>query len=365
MSFLLNSYIFAGAGASASVGSASGAGASSGAGAAFWAALGDAAGSGAATGYGSAVFEADGSASGAGALDAVAGFGAEGTAAGAGGAVADGSSTAEASGTAAGTSSVAAVGAAIAEALAAASGSGQATGVRPIPIEFVGATITGRTGINVGTYPIQLDSGLTGGSRSSVQQGDLVIAVHAIGINGSFNPTIRDPSSNNYTQIHYENTAGLYDVVLKVAYKFMGSTPDTQTVFGNSGNSQFPFSYAVYVFSGVDQTTPLDVTVTTSSSAATAIPDPPSITPVTGGAYIVAVAAAGHVAGTITFTNSDLTDFVTNGQNDSYDVTLGIGHKPDWTSGAFDPAAWTFGAADTTNYSNVAVTIALRPANPG
>jgi hypothetical protein len=150
------------------------------------------------------------------------------------------------------------------------------------------------------------------------------------------------------------------DTNLRVAYKFVSG--DTATTFGFTGSAQDAGAMAVYVFRGVDQTTPLDVAAQQTTGTDSALANPPSITPTTAGAFIVCIGAAGHLGGTGTFTSSDLTDFLTIGHNDTNDVTLGVGHKDDWTSGAFDAAAFGFSLSSGTSYSWAATTIALRPA---
>lgn len=232
-------------------------------------------------------------------------------------------------------------------------------------IEFVG----GNTATKVGgssASTIALNSGLTGGIASSVSEGDLVIAVFAAGSTTDLTLSITD-GSTEYTLIDSEHYVDdTRDTNLRVAYKFMGATPDTSTTFGAISSADDSGAMAVYVFRGVDQTTPLDgVTPTSSTAQNTVLVNPPSITPSSTGAFIVVAGAGGHSAGSRTFGSTDLTDFLTAGSNDVYDATVGVGHKPDWTSGAFDPAAWTFSLADSTAYSNAVICFVLRPAASG
>lgn len=229
-------------------------------------------------------------------------------------------------------------------------------------IQFVGAATDGKLGATSGTSTIALNSGLTGGIASSVSEGDLVIAVFGTGSTANRTLSITD-GANAYTLIASE----LYsndnvDANLRVAYKFMGSTPDTNTTFGPTGNASDAGAMAVYVFRGVDQTTPLDVAAVTATGINGVYADPPSITPSTAGSFIVCVGAGAHFAGTQTYSSSDLTDFISvGGPDDNNDATIGIGHKDDWTSGAFDAAAFTFSSGSNINLSWAAITIALRP----
>jgi hypothetical protein len=188
----------------------------------------------------------------------------------------------------------------------------------------------------------------------------LVIAVFATGAKTDRTLSITD-GSTDYTLIGSEQHINdNFHTNLRVAYKFVSG--DTATTFGPTGNTADAGTMAVYVFRGVDQTTPLDVAVQQSTSQNSALANPPSIAPTTTGAFIVCIGAAGHSGGVDTFTSSDLTGFLTIGSNGSNDSTLGIGHKDDWTSGAFDAAAFGFTQADATSFSWAATSIALRPA---
>lgn len=229
-------------------------------------------------------------------------------------------------------------------------------------IEFVGRASTA-TGADAADQVISLTS-LTGGSRSSVADGDIVIAAYQASVNSDLTLVIEDPSASAYTLIGseaYVNNGS--DTNLRVAYKIMGSTPDASVTFkttsGTSNNSRI---HTVYVFSGVDTTTPMDVTPTSSSAGNTVLVNPAAITPVTSGATVVAVGAGGHQRGTHTFSSSDLSDFYSEGHNTLFDATSGIGHIPNWTSGAVDPAAWTFSSTTLNTYTYASITFALRPA---
>jgi len=223
-------------------------------------------------------------------------------------------------------------------------------------IEFVGGSITSKVGATSGNSTISLTSGLTGGIASSVSDGDLVIAVFATGSSADRTLAITD-GTNNYTLIGSELWSNdTNDTNLRVAYKFVSG--DTSTTFGPTGNAQDAGAMAVYVFRGVDAS-PLDVSATTATGLSSTAADPPSIEPVTAGAFIVCIGATSEEP---TFTvPSDLIDFLQVRQTDTYPVALGIGHKDDWTSGAFDAAAFAPSFSDSIPCW-AAMSIALRPA---
>jgi hypothetical protein len=228
-------------------------------------------------------------------------------------------------------------------------------------IQFVGGNTATKAGASSGNSTIALDSGLTGGIASAVSNGDLVIAAFAVGSDADRTLAITD-GTNPYTLIGSELFADdTYDTNLRVAYKFVSG--DTATTFGPTTDSQSAGAMAVYCFRGVDQTTPLDVSVTTVTTSNTGSLTCPAITPVTAGAFIVVVGAAAHISAVDAWnTPSDLIGFLTDGENDDFDVTFGIGHKADWLSGAFSPEQWTGTHGDGTSQSVAGMTIALRPA---
>lgn len=227
-------------------------------------------------------------------------------------------------------------------------------------ITFVGKATAGKVGATSGTSTISLSSGLTGGSRDHVQAGDLVIAIFATGSAADRTLSITD-GTTDYTLTGNELYANdTEDTNLRVGRKFMGVTPDGSVTFGPTGNTADAGTMGVMVFSGVDATTPLDVAVTEATGTNTGAANPPSITPATAGAYVVAIGATGCNTGATAFTSSDLTDFASVAQLDTEESALGFGYIAWSGSGAVDPAAFT-GNTGTSN-SWCAMSIALRPA---
>lgn len=233
----------------------------------------------------------------------------------------------------------------------------------PSGIQFVGGNIASKLGATSGNSTLALNSGLTGGIASAVSNGDLVIAAFATSSAADRTLAITD-GTNNYTLIASELYANDdLDTNLRVAYKFVSG--DTATTFGPTGNADEGGATAVYVFRGVNATTPLDATATTATGTNALQPDPPAITPVTSGAFVVSVGASAHISGTAVYnTPSDLIAFRSVGHSDNYaDGTMGIGHKDDWVSGSFNPAAWTHPNNTNTSLASwAALTLALRPA---
>jgi hypothetical protein len=218
--------------------------------------------------------------------------------------------------------------------------------------------VGGRTQSGAGTtanISVSLGS-LTGGLDVSPQAGDLVVI--AIEMCGTADKSYR---ISGYTQIADLYANDTEDSNLQVGYKFMGATPDTTaTITGGTGSTADAYALVVHVWRHVDPTTPIDVTPTTVTQIDTGIPNPPAITPVTPGAQILVAAGAAHTGGTDTFGATYLANFRTVGGNDDNDATVGMGSIA-WTTGSYDPAAWTFSQTDSTAFSTNSVTFALRP----
>ena len=246
--------------------------------------------------------------------------------------------------------------------------------MRPYGINggFIGRTATYRTTESYLQYVGGLTSQTTGavaGTRSislagiAMLENDMVIVAYERTGTASKTAT----TISGYTTIaalYADNTTPTtgVDSNLIVAYKFMGTTPDTNLVIPTSGATTEAEAVVVQVWRGIDSSNPLDVTAVTNTQVTTGIPNPPAITPTTTGAIIVVAAGTSHNGGTDTFTAAYLTNFLTVGGNSTTDATVGMGYLT-WPGGAYDPAAWTFSQADSTSYASNSVTFALRPAS--
>ena len=150
------------------------------------------------------------------------------------------------------------------------------------PIQFVGGQAAG-VQASLSTSSLTLSSGLTGGTRAFVRPGDFIIAAQLVsGDNPSRAAGITD-GTTNYTQIVSLSSDR---ALLLVSYKFATSN-DTSTIFKESHSVDEGSATCVYVFSGVDTFNPFDTATTTASQTSASLANPPSITPVTPGAYIV------------------------------------------------------------------------------
>lgn len=226
-------------------------------------------------------------------------------------------------------------------------------------IQLVGAKTA--TGFVTSPSTVSLTD-LTGGLASAPAAGDVVVVY--LGTAGTVNPS----PSISFSSVQYTNFVDTYiadtcSANLFVSYKVLTSADTSVRLDGNSQtDAQGSWSAYISVWRGVDNTYPLDVATVTASAASTVLANPPSINPRTTGSYIIAGASGAHTGGVATYSSSDLTDFRSAGINASTtDSTIGGGYNQ-WTSGAFNPAAFTFSVGSSSTYSNVSATMALREA---
>lgn len=229
---------------------------------------------------------------------------------------------------------------------------------------YVGGKTGGFVGSVATAVTVALNSGLTGGTGSAVSVGDLVVVSVGYGTQGGTpSPAITTPTG--YTPLTVQNADDSSDARHQVSFKFMGSTPDTSVDIPPSTSLSWAGTYTIQVFSGVDTTTPQDVAAAYATGINGGRPDPAAVTPSTPGAWIVVVGNAAVSSGSeSTFTSSDLTNFLTSTGTDNTASMIGAGYYSSWTSGAFNPAAWT-GGTTALSASWVATTLVLRPASGG
>lgn len=233
-------------------------------------------------------------------------------------------------------------------------------------IQFVGRILSGKAGSTSAVNTLDLTA-LTGGIAAAAANGDLVIAVAVTADIVDRTLSITD-GTTEYTLIGTElYSDSVLDTNLRVAYKFMGATPDTTVSFGPSGGALAGLAIAAFVFRGVDQTTPLDVTVQTATGTGTTAANPPSITPTTEGAIVVAIGGGASSGVTpAALTSAYLSGFGSQAANDSrsgtYHPVVAGGYKT-WTSGAIDTPQFG-GGVSSADYSWAALALALRPIPP-
>ncbi len=222
-------------------------------------------------------------------------------------------------------------------------------------LTFVGS----KTGAGTGaTYSVDL-TGLTGGVGTAAKAGDLVICL--VGSGSSADLAIGVSSPGDYTELVELVGSDSRVSNFSVNWKLMGPTPDTSVTVVGENNSANGGAAVVFVLRGADRITPIDVATTSITGTNGALPDPPAITPITPGAWIV-------VCGVGTGDSTPVAQTVPSGYGNAVSV-LGTGSTRSavtsiaskaWTSGAENPAAWT-GGETTVSDAWCAATIAIRP----
>lgn len=179
---------------------------------------------------------------------------------------------------------------------------------------------------------------------TSVQEGDVIVAIGSVSFADLGAPV-------GYTELDGRDDGG--SVSINVSYLVVGASPPSTVTFPGSGNGEDSAALIVYVLAGVDTTTPIDVTRTIGTTA-----DPPAITPVTDGAWVIGCATA----------NESNTSITGNDGSNILTVNAETGAEFFNCSAAastyeVDPAATTDPSAFTFNNANqdFSCTIALRP----
>jgi hypothetical protein len=231
-----------------------------------------------------------------------------------------------------------------------------------VAISFVGA----KSGSSASTtaFAVSLTDLLdTGGASVSPATDDDVIICWSVASSTDKAPTA--PTGWTETENRYKDGT-TYDTNLLIWAKRMGATPDTTVSLPGTGSTSDSVAYTVHCLRGIDATTRLDVASTYADGLATTNGDPAAITPSTAGAWIMVAMAGAAQTATNYSLPADLSATTNHFQKaiiaDTNDPCIGVGLKTNWTSGAFDPGAWSGGAAPAAG-SWSAVTLAFRPAS--
>lgn len=238
--------------------------------------------------------------------------------------------------------------------------------------EFVGRYAESSTlAVGGGFVGITLNA-LVDGIDTHPSQGDLIVVGLAIGSQenvGLSASSIRNQAGTvNYTaptSAIYANDS--FDASLLVGYAFAGATPDSSVTIQPGAFAHVAYTMMIEVWRGVDPTTPLDVSVVTSSGTNTGLPDPGAITPADTRSKILcfAVGASTDASTPAALTATGFSSYDTvqqqGGTNRASTSTL-WGHL-DWSSPGVDLPLFG-GGSNTTSDSWAAMMLALRPAPP-
>jgi hypothetical protein len=225
-------------------------------------------------------------------------------------------------------------------------------------IQFVGGKVSSAV-----AAALSFDfASLTGGTDTSPSVGDYVIVVAGWSRAGTSTVSL---GTIPVGLASVKNAIGSDSIDASI--HFYGGFYEAGTATGGSVNSPGGSSsglVAIYVFRGVDATTPLDATTTSIQRTNGCDITLSTITPVTAGAVIVGSAVAGHQSGSNTFFDPIAHTYegiFHRGSSTTYDGAICIAHHTGWTTGVFSPGLFDFNGGDSLS-SAASVTIALRPA---
>lgn len=222
----------------------------------------------------------------------------------------------------------------------------------------------GFSGGNVGTTSSTLNCCLTTNWASAgvtLAEGDLVIGYIATG--STTTDKTFTTASSGWTKLVDVFSNGSTDTNFAVFYKFIGATPDSSLLLSQGSNSSADaITWAWLAFSGVDPSTPIDVATVTATGADTTRPNPPSITPSTVGATVLALGGGATPAASDLTNPGAYSNFFQARAADTNDSVGFIGvHTASWASGAVDPPAATGGTGNVGVDTWAAASVALRP----
>ena len=189
---------------------------------------------------------------------------------------------------------------------------------------------------------------------SSMQEGDVVIVTNTVPINSFVFSVTSSSTGTGYTQIVPTVETSLMS--FGVFRRIMGATVDTQVRCLGSAVLADGDTAVVQIFRGVDQTTPEDVTPTSTTGSGTT-PNSPSITVANANCAILTCVGANENDTAVTAPSSFLNQVDINA-NDTDPTTSAMAWITHTSTSAFDPASWTSFLSSPW----CSATVALRPA---
>ena len=226
-------------------------------------------------------------------------------------------------------------------------------------MEFVGAVSS--QAVNGGSASISLTS-LSGGTNSSPQAGDLILVAVSRATTASSTATLLETSG--YTQIENLFSQSTYGVQAAIFYKISDGT-ETSIASVASNFSNDSSAIAAQVWRGASSTSTLIASESLTSNT-TGIPPTPSLslTEIAQVFYFGATGLTGVTAAAPQYftAGADVLTLTSQFSADTYDSILGIadlGGKPSGVT----PLPFSMQLADSTGFSSVGVTFAIRLAN--
>jgi hypothetical protein len=232
-------------------------------------------------------------------------------------------------------------------------------------LRYVGGNSAVGTGA---TYTVSL-TGLSGGLSSTAAANDIVVVIFGYGANANITPTLT-VQTTGYTYVDVTQRANdTRDAVGRMAYKVMGSTPDTSVVTDGPNNAAYGGGAAVQVWRYVDTSSPTTGTGSGTSGLNANHGDPPAVTPAVNNAVIVC-GMTGSTATTAADTKTGPTNYTTyevktRGDGTGSDCYISINARilSGGSGASQDPGAYSGGTTSTSD-GWTAFTVGLAPGGP-
>lgn len=230
--------------------------------------------------------------------------------------------------------------------------------IYPYDVGYIRETITEPTANTTINFSTKVDStfGFTG---SEVIYEDIAIAQYSVSTVGR-NPTLTIPG---YTTISEQYApGGVYNTKTILAYKFMGTTPDTEITVSGTGNAADHGLLQVWFFRDVDPVNPIEGLQTAVGTGDTRPLSPPTSTYPLQGSLIIQTSAGSKAPGAVAdvapnFNTFRLSFGVTSGSSSSLRAVHSYFRS---LNQDFLPGTWTGGDASADN-TWALIQFALRP----
>lgn len=225
-------------------------------------------------------------------------------------------------------------------------------------IQYVGGTSGSFTYTTAGASTTISLTSLTGGIASAPSLGDLIVLTLG-GSSGTAED--RGYSSGRGLAKVYANDTERTVFAFYVKYALVAEDLTAVRIKSVATGTTKQFVATVHVYRNATGYFNTSTDVASIATINTAIPNPPSITPTVAGSIIHVGASNAHTRATESFTASYLSNFITlSGANLSEDCQTGAGYVT-WTSGAYDPDAWTWSGTDDAAFSNCSASLVIAP----
>lgn len=221
-------------------------------------------------------------------------------------------------------------------------------------ISFVGAAVGSATGSSFSVAKADI---------TGLQDGDLVVAIV-----GKFDDDGGDFSGpTGWTLTDQQTSTTGDDQRSCYAYKYLTDVASEPTTWDFSVTVTDPKGAVVAAFRGVDSTTPIDATATTTLGTSDMNPAAPDITTVTNGAFVVVMVTLVNGTAVLGYTGGAPSGFTladdVGVDNGTAEFFAALAYKEQASAGLVSPGVWTNTGSGTPEWSSRS--IALKPATAG